>query len=799
MPTDTKRSPSLTASFTRLGLVVVISLIAGLLSAVAVIPFVGGAAVATKAAVNGYESLPDRLTTPPLPQRTRIVAADGSVLATIYEQNRIEVPLVDIAPVMRQAIVAVEDGRFYEHHGVDPRGVLRAFVGNAGGSGGVTQGGSTLTQQYVKNVFVESAATDADASAARARNLGRKLKEMRYAMALERQLTKDQILERYLNIAYFGAGAYGVEAAARRYFNKAAKNLTLVEAATLAGAVQQPVAYDPLRNPNSSRNRRLQVLGRMVTMGYITRAEADQAGAIATKAFLHPSRPHNGCTTSYAPFFCDYVYRTLLTDPAFGKTPADRQNFLKVGGYTIKTSLDPVAQKAAQESAEKHIPRKDPSRKVAAVTMVRPSTGEIVAMAENRAWGVKGRGNTTYNFNVGVGDGGSIGAQAGSTFKAFTLAAALSSGISPYEVINSPQRATFDGFTNCTDDTPFAPYTVNNSTGAGAFNMLQGTAYSINTYFMALELRTGICKPAKIAEKLGLFRGDGKQLQRVPSFTLGTQEVTPLGMATAYAGFANHGIHCEPIAITQVVDRDGKSLPVPSANCKQVIPRRIADSVTTILSQVIDGPLPGRTGAAMTLGRPAAGKTGTVNDSAAVWFVGYTPDLATAVATYDPRGGYGYPMKDVVIGGQYFSQVFGSTLPGPIWRDAMTAALASTPETPFDLVSMDGLSYYTPPPPNQCANQGGPAPTYYASTAPSACPSPSNSPSASASASPSGKPSTTPSPSGTSNTSPTPNPSPSQSSQSPTAEPTPPPSPSKSPTKQPSKPPTKSPTPTATG
>ena len=793
MPSNPRRSPTLTASFTRLGLIVAISLIAGLLTAAAAIPFVGGVGVATRAAFDGYESLPDKLTTPPLPQRTRIVASDGSLIATIYEQNRVEVPLVNIAPVMRQAIVAVEDGRFYQHHGVDPRGVMRALVGNAGGTGGVTQGGSTLTQQYVKNVFVESATTDAEASSARARNLGRKLKEMRYAMAIERQLTKDQILERYLNIAYFGAGAYGVEAASRRYFNKSAKDLNLDEAATLAGAVQQPVAYDPLRNPNSSRNRRVQVLGRMVTMGYITQAEATKAGAVPTASFLHPSRPHNGCTTSYAPFFCDYVYRSLLNDPAFGKTPADRQNFLKVGGYTIKTSLDPVAQKAAQDSAEKHIPQKDSSRKVAAVTMVRPSTGEIVAMAQNRSWGVKGRGYTTYNFNVGVGDGGSIGAQAGSTFKAFTLAAALSSGISPYEVISAPQRATFDGFTSCSSGTPFAPYTVNNSTGAGAFNMLQGTAYSINTYFMALELRTGLCKPASIAQKLGLYRGDGTKLQRVPSFTLGTQEVTPLGMATAYAGFANHGIHCEPIAITQIVDRDGKSLPIPDANCKQVIPRRIADSVTTILSQVIDGPLPGRTGAAMSLGRPAAGKTGTVNNSAAVWFVGFTPDLATAVATYDPRGGYGYPMKDIVIGGQYFPQVFGSTLPGPIWRDAMTAALAGTPPTPFDLVAMDGLAYYTPPPPNQCANQSGPAPTFYASAAPTSCPSPSKSASPSSSSSPSSGPSTTPSPSGSSNQSPTPSPkpSPSKTSPAPSQSPSSPPSPSKPPTK----PPTKSPTP----
>ena len=795
MSSDPTRSPSLSASFVRIGLVVVVSLVAGVLVALSALPFVGGIGVATKAAFNGYESLPDHLTTPPLPQRTRIVASDGSLIATIYEQNRVEVPLVDIAPVMRQAIVAVEDGRFYQHHGVDPRGVLRALVGNAGGSGGVTQGGSTLTQQYVKNVFVESAATDADASAARARNLGRKLKEMRYAMALERILTKDQILERYLNIAYFGAGAYGVEAASRRYFNKSAKDLNLVEAATLAGAVQQPVAYDPLRNPNSSRNRRLQVLGRMVTMGYITQAEADQAGAIATKSFLHPSRPHNGCTTSYAPFFCDYVYRTLLNDPAFGATPGDRQNFLKVGGYTIKTSLDPIAQKAAQDSAEKHIPAKDPSRKVAAVTMVRPSTGEIVAMAENRAWGVKGRGYTTYNFNVGVGDGGSIGAQAGSTFKAFTLAAALESGISPYEVIDAPQRATFDGFKSCSNDSTFAPYTVNNSTGAGAFNMLQGTAYSINTYFMALELRTGICKPASIAQKLGLFRGDGKHLQRVPSFTLGTQEVTPLGMATAYAGFANHGIHCDPIAITQIIDRNGKNLPVPSANCTQVIPRRIADSVTTILSQVIDGPLPGRTGAAMSLGRPAAGKTGTVNDSAAVWFVGYTPDLATAVATYDPRGGYGYPMKDVVIGGQYFSQVFGSTLPGPIWHDAMLAALASTPDTPFDLLPMDGLAYYTPPPVNPCSNQSSGVPTFYASTGPTACPSPTGSPSASSSSSSGPSPSTTPSPSTSRSPSPGPSPSPSRTptnspSQTSTPTPTNPPS---------TRPPSHTPSPTSTG
>lgn len=745
--------PRLIVSFARIALVVVVSVVAGGLVAGTALPFVGGAGVAVRSSVESYESLPSQLIAPPLPQRSVILASDGSVLATIYEQNRIEVPLSKVAPVMRQAIVAVEDGRFYEHRGVDPRGLLRALVGNAG-SGSLSQGGSTLTQQYVKNVFVESATTPEEAAAARARNFGRKLKEMRYALAIEHQYSKDQILGRYLNIAYFGAGAYGIEAAARRYFSKPASKLTLVEAATLAGIVQQPVAYDPLRNPNSSQNRRRQVLGRMADLHYITRAAAAAAGAIPTKKFLRPSISRNGCTTSYAPFFCDYVYRVMKSDPAFGPTPAARESLLRLGGLTIRTTLDPVAQKAAQASVDQHIPRKDPSKKVAAISMVRPSTGEIVAMAENRSWGTTGAGTTTYNFNVGTALGGSQGAQAGSTFKAFTLAAAFEQGISPYEMIKAPQRATFSGFTSCTDHSPFPPYTVNNSTGAGTFNMLQATAYSINTYFMALEQRTTQCAPADIAETMGLRRGNGSPLERVPSFTLGTQEVTPLGMATAYAVIANHGQYCKSIAILQVTDRSGKNIAIPQPGCKQVLNRQVADSVASVLSQVIDGPLPGRTGAAMSLGRDAAGKTGTINDSAAVWFVGFTPDLAAAVATYDPRGGYGHPMKNIIIGGHYFTQVHGLSIPGPIWKQAMLAALATTPKTPFDLQTLDGLGTYVPPVPgsNVCANPGAATPCPTASPSPSASASPTKGPKPTGSPTPSPPSSPTP----TTSTSPSP-------------------------------------------
>jgi membrane peptidoglycan carboxypeptidase len=704
------RTPRLAASLARLGLFVLVSLVAGMLVAGAALPFVGGAGVATRRAIENYESLPSQLTTPPLPQRSRILASDGSVLATIYEQNRIEVPLSAVAPVMRQAIVAVEDGRFYEHRGVDPRGIIRAFVGNStGGSAAAGGGGSTLTQQYVKNVFVESASTPEEAAAARARTYIRKLKEMRYSLALERVLTKDEILERYLNIAYFGAGAYGIEAASLRYFSKHASRLTLAEATTLAGAVQQPVAYDPTRNPKSSQKRRTQVLNRMADLGYITPALAATTASIPTKKFLKPSKVRNGCTTSVAPFFCDYVYRQLRSNPAFGKTPAARDQLLKRGGLTIRTTLVPATQAAAQSAVDKRIPRRDKSKKLAAITMIQPSSGQIVAMAQNRSWGTTGLGNTTYNFNVGTKDGGSIGAQAGSTFKPFTLAAALQQGLSPFETIPGPQQRTFTDFANCRTGAPFKPFTIHNSTGAGTFNMFTGTALSINTYFVGLEEKTTQCAAADVASKFGLTRGNGAKLGRDnPTFTLGTDEVTPLGMASAYSVFANHGVRCAPIAILAVTDRNGKGLSVPKASCTKVLDRKIADSVTSILSQVIDGPVSGRTGAPMSLGRDAAGKTGTINNSAAVWFVGFTPDLSAAVATYDPRGGYGHPMQNITIGGHYYAQVFGRSIPGPIWKDAMRAALASTPRTNFDLQT---LGNFVPPTPTPSPSTSGtPAP-----------------------------------------------------------------------------------------
>jgi len=338
--------------------------------------------------------------------------------------------------------------------------------------------------------------------------------------------------------------------------------------------------------------------------------------------------------------------------------------------------------------------------------------------------------------------GGSLGAQAGSTFKAFTLAAAFEKGIDPFEKVVSPPRKTFDGFTNCKTGAPFDPYSVGNSTGSGTFDMFQGTAYSVNTYFMALQQKTGQCRPAEIAEELGATRGDGKKLLRVPSFTLGTNEVTPLGMAASYGVFAANGVKCQPVAIARVTDRDGKDLTVPRANCEQVMRPRVAASVTVMLKGVIDGPLPGRTGQAMSLGRDAAGKTGTNNDSSAVWFVGYTPDVSAAVVTYDPRGGYKFPMKNIVIGGRYFDQVFGSTLPGPIWKMAMLSALEGVPPTKFNLTSAGDLAVRATAKPTPTAS---PSPTVSASPSATGGPAPSPSPTST----PKPTPTPTPSPSST--------------------------------------------------
>lgn len=695
-------------------LLLLMSTAAGVVATIGILPVAAVAGMQVKRAVAGFDQLPAGVLDPNLQQSSTLLAADGTAIATIFFQNRASVPLSQISTSMQKAILAIEDSRFYEHRGIDLRGTARAAVSNL--LGGNTQGGSTITQQYVKNMLINKATNADEASAAHATTVSRKIRELRLALAVEKRYSKSEILERYLNIAFFGSRSYGVEAASRRYFSKSASQLTVAESATLAGIVQSPVRYDPILHPQASQKRRGLVLRRMYELGFITRTKMESASAVPTEKLLNPGSASNGCTTSLAPFFCDYVLAELRNEPAFGATEQEREDLLRGGGLTIQTTLDVKAQTAANDTVRKYIPEKDPSQKAAALSMVEPGTGNILAMAQNRQWGTYGPGKTAVNYNVGRDRNGIIGLQAGSTFKAFVLAAALKQRMNPYQSIHSPKVGWFNGLTDC-QGMGFATYRVRNSSPRenGGYTMFTGAAESVNTFFMGLEKKAGLCPSVQVATDLGIRDGNGEPPIQVPSFTLGTPLTTPLAMANAYATFAAHGLYCPPRAITAVTNRDGFRYLIPQTQCSQVLDRPTADGVTKILRGVIAGPFPGRTGAALNIGRDAAGKTGTIDDNAAVWFVGYTPDAAAAVWCGDPRGGQKHPMRGITINGKYYLQVYGATIPGPIWRDTMKAAFADRPKSVFQLQTFRGTFRQagTPlwPDPSVWATQAATSPT----------------------------------------------------------------------------------------
>ena len=669
---------------TRLVLFLGVSVLAGVLVAGLTLPVVGGLGLAARDSAEGFESLPAELEIPPLPERSRILAADGSLIATFFYENRVSVPLSEVAPVMRKAVIAIEDSRFYDHGGIDLRGTLRAFINNQAGED--VQGGSTLTQQYVKQVLLEKADEIEDPAKraiamreATEQSYSRKLRELRYAVAIEEQYTKRQILERYLNIAYFGAGAYGVEAAAKRYFRTSARQLTLEQAALLAGIVQQPTAFDPTRNPERSLARRDVVLARMQETGLATPDEVAAASAAPLK-LRQQKRLGNGCNDSKVAFFCDFVLKTILNNEVFGAERSERVKLLLRGGLTITTTLDRETQDAAQDALAAYV---NPRDKVAStVVSVQPGTGQIRAMAVSRGYGDR-KGEIKFNPATDRAYGGSSGFQAGSTFKPFVAAAALEKGYPFSYPIYAPYQADIGPIQGCNGETlteewkPFNELTSEN----GTYTLQTGIEGSINTYFAQLEERVGVCRPWQIATALGMRRADGDPLfGPYKSFTLGVDEVSPLSMAEAYASFSARGVHCDSIAILEVTDPAGQRLPVPDAGCQQAIDQDIADGINELLQGVIER----GTGARAAIGRPAAGKTGTTNRRVSVWFVGYTPDLATAVWAGNPSPPRsGYPLQNRVIGGRYYDDVCGGCLPGPIWQQMMSEALADTPVSTF--------------------------------------------------------------------------------------------------------------------
>ena len=671
----------------RLALALAVSLVAGIVLAGLAFPVIGGLGLVGKRAAEDFNVLPAKPPDLSLSQRSKILDKDGHLIATLFSENRVQVKLAQVPLLTRQALIAIEDNRFYEHRGIDVKGTLRALARNSS-SGSVQEGGSTLTQQYVKNMLIEEARTEAGQKAAVERTAKRKLQEAKFALYLEKSMTKDQILAGYLNIAYYANGVYGIGTAANHYFGGSVTKLDLAQGALLAGMVQNPRRYDPTAHPQAAVTRRNVVLAKMQELGYIS--QRAQLKAAAEPLHLHVVTVKSGCEAPgvRAPFFCDYVRRYLEDGPAgaaLGQTRQERQERLLGGGLTIRTTLDPKVQSAAQRGVDTKVPAHDPFGAVAVSDTVEPGTGAVRAMAVDRTFGDK-RGQTKVNFALG----GSVGFQGGSTFKAFVLARALQLGISPHLKLYSPPRYCPKAFPYVAGDGKCGPKNAGDSE-SGTFDMVSATWASVNTYFIQLEERTGLVTPPGLAEALGVRQVDstftGGHLKRVPSFVFGAANtVSPLAMAAAYATFAQRGLYCPPMPVTQIVDGSGREIALKQDPCTQALEPTVADTVTSILQGVIDGPSAHRTGAGASIGRQAAGKTGTTNDSKAAWFVGYTPQLATAVwvGKATPT-----PMVGVRINGRYYRQVFGGTIPAAIWKSVMLGALDAVPVAAFPVTDLD--------------------------------------------------------------------------------------------------------------
>ncbi|MEU9231281.1 transglycosylase domain-containing protein [Streptomyces subrutilus] len=669
-----------------------VSVLSGVVLAGMAIPAAGALGLAAKGTVEGFDEIPANLKTPPLSQRTTILDSEGGLIATVYSRDRQVVPLTAVSPYMQKAIVAIEDSRFYEHGAVDLKGILRAVNRNAQ-EGGAAQGASTLTQQYVKNVFVEEAGDDeTKVREAQEKSLGRKIRELKYAIQVEEELGKKKILENYLNITYFGQQAYGIESAAQRYFSKPAKDLALEEAALLAGVVQSPSRYDPVNDAQEAMKRRNIVLQRMADIRDVSQAEADAAKA--KPVTLKVTRPKNGCITAVkgAGFFCDYVRNSFLTDAVFGKTREERAKVWNQGGLTVRTTLDPQSQDAANESIKDHVNQDDSI--ATAVTMVQPGTGRVLAMGQSKPYGF-GKNETQINYSVDKRMGGSnFGFQVGSTFKPFIAAAAIERGMPATKVYPAPNKIDYPSPVQKCDGSNWLNLPLSNGKlqtaenetedEVGPYAMRTAMEKSINTYFVQMISEIGLCPVMEMTQKLGVISANGEKLVEAPSIALGSAELSPLTMANAYATFANRGVHCTPVAIESITDAHGKALAVPKPRCERAMSPETADTINTLLRGVVDSGTGERAG---LTDRDSAGKTGTTDSRYNAWFVGYTPNISGAVWV-GSGGAKKITMENIEIGDRYYDKVFGGGLPGPIWKDAVTGALAGRESPTFATVSI---------------------------------------------------------------------------------------------------------------
>ena len=672
---------------------IVLCVTGGVVASLLFVPAVFGANTVAKAVIPSLQVEGIDFDVTSLPQQSRMYASDGSLIATFYSQNRVVVPIKDVSEYMQKAIVAREDRRFFEHSGVDVQGVMRAFIQTYVLKRDM-QGGSSLTQQYVKNVLMVQAREDNDPIAeyhAQESTIARKLREMLIAVQMEKMYSKPEILQGYLNIAQFGSNnLYGVETAAQRYFNVHAKDLNLVQSATIAAITKNPAGLDPSipENQEDSENERNIVLKLMLDQGLIEQAEYDEAVNIPLVDTLNIQSVNQGCQSAgNAGFFCSYVTTKILNSEEFGETEADRQKLLNEGGLDIYTTMDVNANNAAMQAANDTIPASDSSGLEVMIAAIKPGTGEVLGFGINRTYdatdaAASDQTKTSMNYMVDQVDGGGWGVQVGSTWKPINMVAWMQQGRSINEGLRTSTSYPLSNF-NCNNYSFTGTWKVENS-GGGTVNPetpLQGLIRSHNTTQASMASQIGLCAIADAAKALGYHNSPSSAMDVYSSnsfnapMTIGSVQASPLTMANVYATLGANGVACTPIAMTRVTDKNGDEIDVPQADCHQAIDPEIAQTTAYALNQGVV--TAGGEAATNQLdnGRKTFAKTGT-NENTYMLTAGFVPNVVSAfVAVGDAQDPLNNTFDNKTINGVYRSEWFGMYIATPAWKQFMNTYL----------------------------------------------------------------------------------------------------------------------------
>jgi membrane peptidoglycan carboxypeptidase len=650
-----------------------LSVVAGILGTGLLAPAVtlGGFAASTGLAL--FQTIPDYIKPVNASDASNIYAADGSKVASFFEENRISVPLSAISKNIQNAVISTEDPRFYQHDGVDWISLLRATATNIA-SAGNGPGASTITMQYVKNAQVTAAQQAGkpteEYTQGGLQGLKRKIEQIRMALALEKAVTKQDILAGYLNLSFFGGTVYGIEAASNYYFGVHASQLTIPQAAMLGAMLKSPNDYRPDNAANlpAAKGRRDYVIDNMASAGYISKSAADKAKA--TPIVVNVTNEKAGCEADQTTaFFCDFVVWTIRNSPEFGPTQADRELLLRRGGLDIYTTMDPKLQATADAAEKKWVPPTTPSQIGSASVSVQVGTGRILALAQNRIYDQtdsKLPGHTSVNYSTDKAYGGSSGFQVGSTYKVFTLADWLANGHHLMDKVDGRVKnyQATDFSARC--GTIGGEWQPNNLTKEPTNpTVVQATAISENTAFANMASKLDLCDIRDTAAAFGVHRADGNELVYYPSSILGVNEISPLTIAAAFAGISNNGMYCTPIVLDHVIQRaTQQNLTVPQSTCSQAVSPEVDHGMIYAMHAVMSG-----TAGASNTGDGAflGAKTGTTDSGVHTWMSGFSSTVATSTWV-------GNVVGSKSLSGIQLNKKAANTVRHDIWRTIMQQA-----------------------------------------------------------------------------------------------------------------------------